>query len=1568
MAGRGIGIKVFADLDMAAFAAVLGQMKSAFGKANDEIKGSQAARNQALAAMDKDMVASANRAAWAEVDAQKRAAEKIIADRRAANAELIAENKRSVAAQRAILMAPVAGARAAQADKEAVDARNAATAAEAAHAEAMTNSAAAASTAAVAYNRAGMAVTGGLVLSLGEGIKAAGQFSDHLNQMGAATDTTAAQLKALHDGLMNLGPQVGRSLGEMTDAAYMAAKANFRDTADQLHLVGVAAQLAQIEGAPLENTMKALTTSLNDFAIPAEKAAQVATMIKEAAGDSKVTLDEYAASVHNLEPIFKTFVGGNAAAAIPLFGQMNAMLAGVTQTGAGADQASQWLRNATMHLADPNKPQRAAIGALGGSADDMVKSLSDPNVGPVGVLSKMNDLIAKKLGPDGMVQLDKYYANKDAIKLEQTKYQALSPENQKIADQVQAGTMDKMTALRLASNVGPQAGRMADWQASHKTLTGFDPLMNKFQGNEGSVAGLMNAMTGSQSGFIVSSALFGNDESKSRLNKALLDQQLAHPENGGKDVGGWSEVANNVGVKTKELEASMKNLAISAGENLLPAFKSLVDALKSISDFLGHHQILIHTLITLSEAFAAIWIGGKIKSGISSVGDMFNGLIQKLGTVGSTAELTNAKLAASGPAAAKGAAQAEAATSGEIAAETNVGLAADKASASLAAEGPAAEAGAVGVQAAAAQEIAAETAVMGAAARAAAALSTAMGLASSFVMPAIGIGIGAGLVQDTVDPDDPSNGFTPDTTKKLTVPQGLPTPGSSDAEAAMAGGAQSGNAAEKWVISTNNKADQAARYAWLMNHPDEDKNPNFKPPADYGQNQDPNAPMKMPNIPGYGQHWVNGKGWVDTPAGMPDMPTDSDPNSDGTYHPDYMGSGAGGGGAGEKPKKGGKRSDADVDADLAALGVSPDGTAQDPMYVSDVNGAGGKGSTPGKKDNNPFDKFTHPDGLWGKNGLFGDVAGMLTVFLGELALGNPLGKSMEGFGGGNKLEIANNKAAISANRVQIAFESLKETLSKHDKDSPEGIAAYDRYKNAVLSDQNGRAKGFGMSSGRGGSGRGGGLFGSLFGSDPLDAGGVSPGDPQIAAAAARVLRNTGQVPLEAMPRDAAGIVAAMFPQIKDIGGTRMPGTAAPGTHEIGRTLDVMMPGGSTPGSTTPSDLQLGNQIYAYLAEHSADLGISSMIWQDQGRNFLGGRSGAPGSTWSGQSGHMNHIDVQFEPPGYRPPGGPLQGPGAIPGPPMTTNARGEVLSGHATGTPQIVPGHPSSSDDHLAMLPSGEMLGLAGGEGILNSATAGALGRDTINALNAQGSHARLMGFAPGGQAPGNGPNGPNNPVQPPAGGAAGSTNPPPPKPPKGQQGETLAKPGKSGKPQSMQDQTGSSQDPDETGAKRPGAGISGGIIGAAEGAAAMGADMFAPGSGAAVQIGMQEANRAIQQAGEVAATLVGELPIQTLGLTGNDLSGRSVSLMKSLPGKVVGGLMGAHPTSTNVAGVGDTNSPDKDSGGSQMVHQGDYTGVHVENMNVTNQDGDTMDRQLRQATMSVGGQHFDRNPTPPTG
>lgn len=91
---------------------------------------------------------------------------------------------------------------------------------------------------------------------------------------------------------------------------------------------------------------------------------------------------------------------------------------------------------------------------------------------------------------------------------------------------------------------------------------------------------------------------------------------------------------------------------------------------------------------------------------------------------------------------------------------------------------------------------------------------------------------------------------------------------------------------------------------------------------------------------------------------------------------------------------------------------------------------------------------------------------------------------------------------------------------------------------------------------------------------------------------------------------------------------------------------------------------------------------------------------------------------------------------------------------------------------------------------------------------------------------------------------------------------------------------------------------VSGGALGAAEGAAAMGADMFAPGSGAAVQIAMQEINRGIQYGAQVAGILTSGA-METLGIHAGTLK----DTQGWLP-KIAGGIMGAKPQLPNSAGA----------------------------------------------------------------
>ncbi len=94
---------------------------------------------------------------------------------------------------------------------------------------------------------------------------------------------------------------------------------------------------------------------------------------------------------------------------------------------------------------------------------------------------------------------------------------------------------------------------------------------------------------------------------------------------------------------------------------------------------------------------------------------------------------------------------------------------------------------------------------------------------------------------------------------------------------------------------------------------------------------------------------------------------------------------------------------------------------------------------------------------------------------------------------------------------------------------------------------------------------------------------------------------------------------------------------------------------------------------------------------------------------------------------------------------------------------------------------------------------------------------------------------------------------------------------------------------------------VGGGLIGAAAGAASMGADMFAPGSGAAVQMAMELGKRTIAYGGEMAGHAVNGL-FETFTLGGG--TGEGFDLTESLPGRLVAGFAGAGANLGNLAGA----------------------------------------------------------------
>lgn len=157
-----------------------------------------------------------------------------------------------------------------------------------------------------------------------------------------------------------------------------------------------------------------------------------------------------------------------------------------------------------------------------------------------------------------------------------------------------------------------------------------------------------------------------------------------------------------------------------------------------------------------------------------------------------------------------------------------------------------------------------------------------------------------------------------------------------------------------------------------------------------------------------------------------------------------------------------------------------------------------------------------------------------------------------------------------------------------------------------------------------------------------------------------------------------------------------------------------------------------------------------------------------------------------------------------------------------------------------------------------------------------------------------------------------------------------------------------------------PGFSVSGGIIGAAEGAASSAGNLFAPGAGAAAQIGFAEINRAIGAAGQAGGALMSGALQTFLPAGGSELA------QNSWLTKFASGIVGAKPQLPNVAGPKGKGgggltpeqmaeqsggaAPGPAAGGGGNVHNGPI--VHIDHLTAPTEDsaGADISRHLQAA------------------
>ena len=662
----GIFIKILPKLDQAAMATVLSQMKSIFGNAGRDMSTGLAAATREANRLQSAMVAAGNAATAASIKADQMAyraeAANRLADRRAAaTAAASTDAQRATALEReitALNAADSANRKAAASRAESSQASTAAREAELAHADALKAAGAGAGVAATGFGKAGMAITGLTALLGGEAIAKAKDFESGLTRVGAASDVSAQQLGVLHNGLLNLSAQYGASMKDLLDASRVLQRSGgiFKDAGNDLTVLKSAIQVAAIDQVPLSDVLQAVTTSANNLGLSVGQAVDQLARLKEVGGDFKTgTIGDLSRALSRVEPIGGAIMGPGQGTA----DQLLTALVQMSRQQISPERSGDVLVNAMQHLAGPNNMQAGYLGAIlpkiGMTPSQLADLVQHPDKvingrqgGILGGFQALSDAVNANINPQtGNIQLPVHNINPDLwANLMRAKGALRNPEEQSIIN----AWMDNLVSPLPDSQQKGLRQKIREFQTNDPMFASFAPMFKKAEGVGPGVSSnidstnltpamILQKITGTQGTLEALTALFGspNMGAANQAARAQSTYDELHKIQGAQagpngEIKGWTDVANTLTQKFHMLEGSMMKLAVTAGEQLLPAMKKIVDAAANVAQFFSQHQGLLHGILQISEDIALVWGAGKILGFISGFGTKLAGLNTTLRT------------------------------------------------------------------------------------------------------------------------------------------------------------------------------------------------------------------------------------------------------------------------------------------------------------------------------------------------------------------------------------------------------------------------------------------------------------------------------------------------------------------------------------------------------------------------------------------------------------------------------------------------------------------------------------------------------------------------------------------------------------------------------------------------------------------------------------------------------------------------------------------------------------------------------------------------------------------------
>lgn len=396
------------------------------------------------------------------------------------------------------------------------------------------------------------------------GVKAAGDFQQKMNLLVTACGESKDKLKQVSDGVLSLARATGTGTNELSDGMYQVEKAGYRG-ANGLIVLKAAAQGAREEGANLKDVTNAMTSVMASYHLKASDSVRVMNGLKTAAGEGKMTMEEFSRSLSTVIPI--------ASANKISFAEVGGAIATLTQHGTSAQEATQELSNTIRNLAAPNNVAVQQMQRLGLSSVDVATHLGKR--GLTGTLDLLSQTVLSKMGKSGTVLLSNFNQTKQAGADLKIMLGSMPTPVKNLATSLDKGSTT-LGDYKLAMKGLPadQAAMGLQFLTLYQRSHGFSDALKKGGPAAATYTDMIKKMTGGATGLNTTLQLTGENTEgfKDRVGKVGKSFN-----NASKDVEGWKVTQKSFNVQMGRLKEVVVTAAISIGLKLIPVILAVIN-------------------------------------------------------------------------------------------------------------------------------------------------------------------------------------------------------------------------------------------------------------------------------------------------------------------------------------------------------------------------------------------------------------------------------------------------------------------------------------------------------------------------------------------------------------------------------------------------------------------------------------------------------------------------------------------------------------------------------------------------------------------------------------------------------------------------------------------------------------------------------------------------------------------------------------------------------------------------------------------------------------------------------